>query len=75
MNEIALTRLLKNLLRISGREIKNFELKLLDGKSVRVLLDGVVAHYPLEGWTSRLLRHLYAGFFDPRRAACAIGYA
>jgi len=59
------TRLLHNLLRLHGRCPDGFSaVFLLDG-SISIIGPHGAAFYPGDGWTSRFLRHLRQGFFDP----------
>jgi hypothetical protein len=63
------TRLLRNLVRLHGRDPQGFEATLLPTSIVRVMAPSGAAFYPVEGWTSRFVRHLHQGFFDARQPA------
>ena len=59
------TRLLHSLLRMHGRSTDGFSVTFLSDGSVRVCGPGTASFYPAVAWTSRFLRHLRCGFFDP----------
>jgi hypothetical protein len=63
------TRLLRNLVRLNGRDPSGFDAKLLPTGMVQVTAPSGAAFYPLEGWISRFVRHLHQGLFDARRPA------
>jgi len=60
------TRLLRNLVRLHGRDPSGFEAKLLPTRMVQVTAPSGAAYYPVDGWISRFVRHLYQGLFDAR---------
>ena len=63
------TRLLRNLVRLNGRDPSGFEAKVLTTGMVQVTAPCGAAFYPVEGWISRFVRHLHQGLFDARRPA------
>ena len=63
------TRLLRSLVRLHGRDPSGFQATVLPDRTVQVMAPSGAAFYPLEGWTSRFLRHLHRGFFDARQPA------
>lgn len=67
------TRLLRNLVRLHGRDPHGFEATVLPSQRVRVMAPCGAAFYPCDGWTSRFVRHLHQGFFDPRQPATLSG--
>jgi hypothetical protein len=67
------TRLLHNLVRLHGRDPRGFEATVLPSRVVRVMAPSGAAFYPLEGWTSRFVRHLHQGFFDQRHPTTLSG--
>jgi hypothetical protein len=67
------TQLLRALVRYHGSDPQLFEAAVLDDGSIRVLGPGAAAFYPADAWTSRFLRHLHKGWFDPQRAPTAAG--
>ncbi|KQT13471.1 hypothetical protein [Ramlibacter sp. Leaf400] len=60
------TKLLRNLVRLHGRDPRGFEAERLPNGRVRVMAPCGAAFYPYEGWTSSFVRHLHQGFFDSR---------
>jgi len=60
------TQLLRQLVLVQGRDPRGFTAALLPGGSISVRSPAAAAFYPVEGWTSRFLRHLHRGFFDAR---------
>lgn len=64
----ATTRLIRNLLRLHGHPAEAFVASCLDDGSVCVRGPGAFASYRPEAWTSKFVRHLCAGYFDPRPA-------
>lgn len=62
------TRLLHSLLRLHGRSPDGFSATLLDDGSISIVGPRGAAFYPQAAWTSRFLRHLQLGFFDPVQA-------
>lgn len=63
MSEAALSKLLESLIRLTGLHASVVALRAFDNHTVRVLLDGVAAEYPLSCWTTRFLRDAYGGRF------------
>jgi hypothetical protein len=63
------TQLLRALVRYCGRNPLDFEAAVLEDGSIRVLGPGSAAFYPAEAWTSRFVRHLHRGWFDPQPVA------
>jgi len=63
------TRLLRNLVRLHGRDPGGFEAKVLPTGMVQITAPSGAAFYPLDGWISRFVRHLHQGLFDGRRPA------
>lgn len=63
------TRLLRNLVRLHGRDPDGFQATVMPDRTVQVMAPSGAAFYPLEGWTSRFVRHLHQGLFDARRPA------
>ena len=61
------TRLLRNLVRLNGRDPSGFEARVLPTGMVQVTAPSGAAFYPMEGWISRFVRHLHQGLFDKRR--------
>lgn len=59
------TRLLHNLLGLHGRCADGFSVAFLSDGSVRVRGPRTASFYPGVAWTSRFLRHLLCGYFDP----------
>ena len=66
--ELPETRLLHSLLRLHGRNPQGYTAALLADGSVRIVGPHGAVFYPEAGWTSRFLRHLRLGFFDPAHA-------
>ncbi|TFY99395.1 hypothetical protein EZ313_22880 [Ramlibacter henchirensis] len=61
------TQLLRQLVLVQGRDATGFAASVLpDGCCISVRSPAAAAFYPLEGWTSRFLRHLHHGYFDPK---------
>ena len=69
------TRLVRNLVRLHGRDPRGFQAAVLPGGRLQMLAPCGAAFYPLDGWTSRFVRHLVQGFFDPRHPATLSGAA
>lgn len=63
------TRLLHSLVRLHGRDPGGFQATVLPDRTVQVMAPSGAAYYPLDGWTSRFVRHLHNGFFDARQPA------
>ena len=63
------TELLRQLVLVQGRDPGGFSAALLPDGSISVRSPAAAAFYPLEGWTSRFVRHLHQGFFDPKTLA------
>jgi hypothetical protein len=63
------TRLLRSLVRLHGRDPEGFRATVLPERAVQVMAPCGAAVYPLDGWTSRFVRHLHQGFFDARHPA------
>jgi hypothetical protein len=59
------TRLLHNLLRLHGRNPAGFSATFLPDETISVVSPHGAVFYREPGWTSRFLRHLQLGFFDP----------
>lgn len=59
------TRLLHSLLRLHGRSPDGFAATLLADGSISIVGPRGAAFYPRAAWTSRFLRHLRLGYFDP----------
>ena len=70
MNHILLpeTRLLHSLLRLHGRNPEGFSASLQPDGTISIVGSHGAVFYPGEGWTSRFLRHLLLGYFDPVHA-------
>lgn len=62
------TRLLHSLLRLHGRSPDGFSATLRPDGTVGIAGPHGAVFYPQPGWTSRFLRHLRLGFFDPAHA-------
>ncbi|TFZ07589.1 hypothetical protein [Ramlibacter humi] len=67
------TRLLRQLVRLSGRDPEGFEAQVLDGGRIRVHAPCGAAFYPTEAWTSHFMLHLHQGWFDARNPILATG--
>lgn len=63
------TQLLRALVRFHGRDPGMFEAAVLDDGSIRVLGPNAAAFYAADAWTSRFIRHLHKGYFDPQPVA------
>ncbi|MBA2962003.1 MULTISPECIES: hypothetical protein [Ramlibacter] len=59
------SKLVQNLVRLTGRDAHGYEAFVLADASIAVRNSTAAAYYPLEGWTSRFIRHLHQGFYDP----------
>jgi hypothetical protein len=59
------TQLVRSLLRLHGHDPAGFHASL-DGLSVCVRGPVAFACYRADGWTSRFIRHLCSGYYDPR---------
>lgn len=70
-----LTRLVRNLLRFGGRDPAGFEARLLDDGTVAVRGPFACAYYQVDGWTSKFVRHLHAGYFEPQPSWLAAPHA
>ena len=66
--ELPETRLLHSLLRLHGRNPDGFSATLLAGGTISIVGPHGAAFYPGDACTSRFLRHLQMGFFDPSLA-------
>ena len=62
------TRLLHSLLRLHGRCPDGFTATLLADGSISIVGPHGAAFYPGAAWSSRFLRHLRLGFYDPAHA-------
>jgi hypothetical protein len=65
-----ITRLVRNLVRLNGRDADAFEASILDEGSIAIHNATTAVYYAPEGWVSKFNRHLHRGFFDaPLHAA------
>jgi hypothetical protein len=47
-----------------GRDATGFKARIHDDGTVAVTGPAGTASYPIDGWTSRFVRHLHEGYFD-----------
>lgn len=66
--ELPETRLLHSLLRLHGRNPDGYSATVRGGGTISIVGPHGAAFYPEAGWTSRFLRHLRMGFFEPAHA-------
>jgi hypothetical protein len=59
-----ITRLVRNLVRLNGRDADAFEACVHEDGSIAVRNATTAVYYVPEGWMSKFNRHLHRGFFD-----------
>lgn len=59
------TSFVQSIVRKHGRNAADFGAMILDDGTVAVSGPIGTALYPLDGWTSKFVRHLEQGYFDP----------
>ncbi|HZY19048.1 MAG TPA: hypothetical protein VFE82_11240 [Ramlibacter sp.] len=59
------TALLKSILRFHGRDPQGYDVQLQEDGTVSVRGPGAAAFYPQPAWTTKFIRHLLRGFYDP----------
>jgi hypothetical protein len=65
-----ITRLVRNLVRLNGRDSTTFQASVLEDGSIAVHNATTAVYYVQDGWISKFNRHLHLGFFDaPAHAA------
>ena len=57
------TAFIQSILRTQGRDATGFEATILDNGTVAVSGPAGTALYPLDGWTSKFVRHVDQGYF------------
>lgn len=60
------TQLLRQLVVVQGRDPWGFSAAVLPDGTISVRSPAAAAFYPLEGWSTRFMRHLHQGYFDAR---------
>ena len=60
------TQLLRQLVVVQGRDPWGFSAAVLPDGTISVRSPAAAAFYPLDGWTTRFMRHLDQGYFDAR---------
>lgn len=60
------TQLLRQLVVVQGRDPWGFSAVVLPDGTISVRSPAAAAFYPLDGWTTRFMRHLDQGYFDAR---------
>lgn len=65
------TAFIQSIVRTHGRDASGFEARILDNGTVAVSGPGGTALYPLDGWTSKFVRHLDQGFYGAAMAPAA----
>ena len=60
------THLLRQLVVVQGRDPWGFSAAVLPDGTISVRSPAAAAFYPLDGWTTRFMRHLHQGYFDAR---------
>lgn len=58
------TTLLRQLVRLHGRDPSSFQAVVLQDGSICVRCRGTAAFYRPQAWTSRFVHHLCKGYFD-----------
>jgi len=66
------TQVLRRLVEVEGRDPWGFTAAVLPDGSISVRSPAAAAFYPLDGWTSRFVRHLHQGYFDARSLGHAL---
>jgi hypothetical protein len=59
-----ISKLVRNLVRLNGRDADSFEACILEDGSIAVRNATTAVYYVPEAWMSKFTRHLYRGFFD-----------
>jgi len=65
------TAFIQSILRTQGRDATGFEARILDNGTVAVSGPAGTALYPLDGWTSKFIRHVDQGYFGAATAPAA----
>jgi hypothetical protein len=66
------TQLLRQLVVVQGRDPWGFSAAVLPDGTISVRSPAAAAFYPLDGWTSRFMRHLHQGYFDAQTLRRAV---
>jgi hypothetical protein len=66
------TQLLRQLVMVQGRDPRGFSAAVLSDGSISVRSPAAAAFYPLDGWTTRFVRHLHQGYFDAQALTQAV---